>query len=134
MTEVTLVSTFCRICEPLCPLVAEVDGRGTVLALHPDREHPVSGGFACHKGTSYHRVHHDPNRLDHPLRRVNPKSEPRGRFERVSWEEALADIGERILREAGASKVWTELPRPAPTRQCGGTRMGSDPKTSVVNR
>jgi anaerobic selenocysteine-containing dehydrogenase len=96
MTDVKLVSTFCRICEPLCPLVAEVDGAGTVLAIHPDREHPVSGGFACHKGTSYHRVHHDPNRLDHPLRRVNPKSEPRGRFERVSWDEAFGDIGERL--------------------------------------
>jgi gluconate 2-dehydrogenase alpha chain len=45
----------------------------------------------------------------------------------------LAGIGEGILREAGASKLWTELPRPAPTRQCGGTRMGSDPKNSVVN-
>jgi choline dehydrogenase-like flavoprotein len=45
----------------------------------------------------------------------------------------LADVGERILREAGASKVWTELPRPAPTRQCGGTRMGVDSKKSVVN-
>jgi hypothetical protein len=43
----------------------------------------------------------------------------------------LADIGERILREAGASKVWTELPR---RRQPGngGTRI-SDPKNSVVN-
>jgi hypothetical protein len=38
-----------------------------------------------------------------------------------------------MLREAGASRVWTELPRPAPTRQCGGTRMGAEPKNSVVN-
>lgn len=45
----------------------------------------------------------------------------------------LATIAEGIMREAGASKVWTELPRPVPTRQCGGTRMGSDPKNSVVN-
>ena len=45
----------------------------------------------------------------------------------------LAKIAEGILREAGANKVWTELPRPTPTRQCGGTRMGKEPGTSVVN-
>ena len=66
-TGTTLTPTHCRICEPLCPLVAETDGDGTVVAIHPDREHPVSGGFACHKGTSFGAVHHDPNRLDHPL-------------------------------------------------------------------
>ena len=92
----TKVSTFCRICEPLCPLVAEVDGEGRVVAVRPDHDHPVSGGFACHKGTSFHHVHHDPNRLDHPLRRTNPKHEARGEFERVSWDDALADIGERL--------------------------------------
>jgi len=64
MVETLRVSTFCRICEPLCPLVAEVGGEGEVVALHPDRDHPVSGGFACHKGTSFHQVHHDPNNQD----------------------------------------------------------------------
>ncbi len=98
MTGTKRISTFCRICEPLCPLVAEVDGEGWVVALHPDRDHPVSGGFACHKGTGFHQVHHDPNRLDHPLRRTNPKTEPQGRFERVSWDDAMAEIGERLRR------------------------------------
>ncbi len=92
----TRVSTFCRICEPLCPLVAETDGDGTVLAIHPDRDHPVSGGFACHKGTSFHAVHHDPDRVNHPLRRTNPKSEPVGTFERVGWDDAIGEIGERL--------------------------------------
>jgi anaerobic selenocysteine-containing dehydrogenase len=67
-----------------------------VVAIHPDRDHPVSGGFACHKGTSFGAVHHDPNRLNHPLRRTNPKSEPAGEFEPVTWDEAFADIGERL--------------------------------------
>ncbi len=92
----TTVSTFCRICEPLCPLVAEVDDAGAVVALRPDRDHPVSGGFACHKGTGFLEVHDDPNRLDHPLRRTNPTSEPEGRYERVSWDDAIGEIGERL--------------------------------------
>jgi anaerobic selenocysteine-containing dehydrogenase len=108
MAGTTLTPTHCRICEPLCPLVAETDGEGTVLAIHPDRDHPVSRGFACHKGTSFGAVHHDPNRLNHPLRRVNAKSEPQGVFEEVTWDEAFADIGERlreIRREHGTEAV-----------------------------
>lgn len=45
----------------------------------------------------------------------------------------LADAGERIMRASGASKVWSELPGPGPTRWAGGTRMGREPKNSVVN-
>ena len=93
--------TFCRICEPLCPLIAELDARGAIVALKPDRAHPLTKGYACHKGLSYLDVHNDPDRVNRPLRRVNPRSEPRGIFEPVSWEDALADIGSRLraLRE-----------------------------------
>lgn len=96
MSDTRLVSTFCRICEPLCPLVAEVDADETVVAIHPDRDHPAGAGFACHKGTGFAAVHHDPDRLDHPLRRTNPKSESSATFERVSWDDALGEIGERL--------------------------------------
>ena len=92
----TLTPTFCRICEPLCPLVAETDSEGNVVALHPDRDHPVSEGFACHKGTSFARVHHDPDRVNHPLRRTNAKSETTGVFERVGWDDVFADVGTRL--------------------------------------
>jgi choline dehydrogenase-like flavoprotein len=45
----------------------------------------------------------------------------------------MAGVGEEIMRTAGASKAWAELPRPVPTRWSGGTRMGDDPARSVVN-
>jgi gluconate 2-dehydrogenase alpha chain len=44
-----------------------------------------------------------------------------------------AEVGERIMREAGASKVWSRLPERVATRWAGGTRMGSDAHTSVVD-
>lgn len=88
--------TFCRICEPLCPLVATVDDGGAVVKLEPDREHPVSQGFACHKGLNYLQVHTDPDRVNFPIHRTNPRSEMPGVFERTSWDDAFADIGQRL--------------------------------------
>lgn len=44
----------------------------------------------------------------------------------------MARAGERIMREAGANKVWSDV-KPSSTRWAGGTRMGTDPRVSVVN-
>lgn len=87
--------SYCRICEPACPLVASFDDDGKVMALTPDLDHP-SGGVACHKGLSYLDVHNDPDRLNWPIRRTNPRTAPEGNFERVSWDAAFADIGEKL--------------------------------------
>ena len=84
------VVTFCRICEAHCGMVASVVG-ARVTKLRPDREHPLSSGYACPKGIAMTDVQNDPDRVTHPLRRL-----PGGGFERVGWEEALADIGERL--------------------------------------
>ena len=81
--------TFCRICEPLCGMVAEVED-GRLKQLRPDADNPLSRGYACPKGIAMTEVQNDPDRVLHPLRR-------KGRdFEEVSWEEALDDIGERL--------------------------------------
>ena len=53
------VRTFCRVCEPACGLVAEVAG-GEIQKLRPDRDHPVTKGFACHKGMAGLDIHRDP--------------------------------------------------------------------------
>ena len=87
--------TFCRICEPLCPLLAEVDDSGDIVALKPNGEHPT-GGIACHKGLSFLDVHKDPDRLDHPLKRTNPRSEARGEFEQISWDDALNESAQKL--------------------------------------
>ncbi len=57
----------------------------------------------------------DPNRLNHPLRRTNPKSEPAGEFEPVTWDEAFADIGERLrqIRRSTAPRRSAATGQPA---------------------
>jgi len=81
--------TFCRICEASCGLLAEVDD-GRVLRLLPDPDHVVSRGFACVKGTRYVDVHGSPDRLQTPLKRVGD------RFEPISWDQAVSEIGEKV--------------------------------------
>jgi anaerobic selenocysteine-containing dehydrogenase len=85
--------TYCRICEPLCGMVATVED-GRLLKLRSDPDHPLSQGFACPKGIAFEQVHNDPDRVLHPLKR-RAGGAP-GEFERVSWDEALADITTRL--------------------------------------
>ena len=89
--RVTTRRTFCRICEAACALRAECDERGQVLRLYPDREHPVSRGFACAKGTRFAEVAHHPDRLLAPLQR-----QADGRYQSVSWEAAMAQCEARL--------------------------------------
>lgn len=84
--------TYCRICEPLCGLVATVED-GTVTRLRPDPDHPLSRGQACPKGIAFVDIQNDPDRVLHPLKR-----NAHGEFERVSWESALDDIVARLRR------------------------------------
>ena len=89
----TTVSTYCRICEPLCGMIATVE-EGRLISLRPDDQHPLSRGYACPKGLAFPEVQHDPDRVLHPLRRVAGGAP--GEFEQVSWEEALDDIAGRL--------------------------------------
>ena len=71
-------------------MVATVED-GAITKLRPDPDHPLSKGYACPKGIAMLDVQNDPDRVLHPLKRG-----PDGEFHRVSWDEALDDIGERL--------------------------------------
>ena len=60
------ISTFCRVCESSCGLLAEREN-DTILSLRPDKSHPVTGGFACPKGLLALDIHRDEDRLNYPL-------------------------------------------------------------------
>ena len=94
-------ATFCRICEPLCGMVATVED-GKLVSLRADKENPHSKGFCCAKGIAMAEVQNDPDRVLYPLKRVGGP----GEFARVSWDEALGDIARRLrlLRETFGPK------------------------------
>ncbi len=115
------IPTFCRVCEPSCGLVATVE-EGRLLRLRPDREHPVTRGFACHKGIAGLDIHHDPDRLNHPLRR-GP-----GGFERARWDEAVEDIAgrlRRVLDAHGPDAVSAYVGNPTAFNSLAGPAIGS---------
>ncbi|MCA9964548.1 MAG: molybdopterin-dependent oxidoreductase, partial [Anaerolineales bacterium] len=92
-------------CPDACGVITEVEnGRAVNFYANPD--HPVTQGWLCAKVRPYlDRVYH-PDRLQYPLRRVGAKGS--GDWERISWEEALAEIGDRwrdIIAEYGAEAI-----------------------------
>src|ERR1044072_9088647 len=71
-------------------MIATVED-GRLTALRPDKEHPLSAGFACQKGVAFSEIVNDPDRVTEPLRR-----NAEGGFEPVSWDEAMSDITARL--------------------------------------
>ncbi|MBW3630669.1 MAG: molybdopterin-dependent oxidoreductase, partial [Gemmatimonadetes bacterium] len=80
-------------CPDTCATLVTVE-RGRAVRIAGDPEHPVTQGFLCTKVNRYLERTYHRDRLLHPLRRVGPKGS--GRFERVSWEEALGEIAARL--------------------------------------
>jgi anaerobic selenocysteine-containing dehydrogenase len=126
MTERT-VRTFCRVCEPACGLVAHVQtsgvGEDEITRLTPDRDNPVSKGFACHKGLAALDIHRDPDRLAHPQRRAAD-----GGFEDVSWDDAVSEIASEItrIRDAhGPNAIGAYLGNPLAFNSLAGPATGS---------
>jgi anaerobic selenocysteine-containing dehydrogenase len=93
-------------CPDGCSWVVTVEG-GRAVALRGNHEHPFTRGGLCAKVAPYLDYAASPQRLLHPLRRVGAKGE--GRFERVSWDDALAEIAGRLratIDEHGAEAIW----------------------------
>ncbi|MGI9029836.1 MAG: molybdopterin-containing oxidoreductase family protein, partial [Ilumatobacteraceae bacterium] len=79
---------------------------GVAVKLRGRADHPYSYGELCPKVNRFLDRVYSPDRVLHPLRRVGPKGE--GRFERVSWDDALAEIATRlhdVIAEHGAEAI-----------------------------
>ncbi|MDA0377950.1 MAG: molybdopterin-dependent oxidoreductase [Bacteroidetes bacterium] len=91
----TLVPTVCFNCESACGLLAYVDRETLdIKKFEGNPKHPGSRGRNCAKGPATINQVYDPERILYPLKRVGKRGE--GKWKRVSWDEALADIGDRM--------------------------------------
>jgi formate dehydrogenase len=104
-------TTYCRICEAGCGLLATVtDGR--ITDIRADKDNPHSQGFMCTKPKAMLDVVYDQDRLLTPMKRIG---EP-GEFEPCSWDEALDAIATRlrtIVKHHGGSAFATYIGNPA---------------------
>ena len=82
-------ATFCRICEATCGMRVRVR-ENRIVAIEPDREHVTSRGYACIKGTRFAEVQHSPDRVLHPMKRMGTA------WHRISWDEAIGEIGAKL--------------------------------------
>lgn len=105
-SETILIRGACpHDCPDTCATITEVrDGRA--VKFYADPEHPVTRGWLCAKVRPYLERVYSPDRLLYPMRRVGPKGG--GCWERVSWDEAIAEIAARwkaIIAEYGAAAI-----------------------------
>jgi anaerobic selenocysteine-containing dehydrogenase len=80
-------------CPDTCALLTTVEN-GVAIKIQGDPAHAQTGGVLCTKVSRYTERTYHPDRVLHPLKRVGPKGS--GQFVRVSWDEALADIAQRL--------------------------------------
>ncbi|MBM7457969.1 molybdopterin-dependent oxidoreductase [Rhodococcus coprophilus] len=112
--EKTAVSTHtvarqCTLCEAHCGILVTVD-HDRVTRIEGDPDDVLSHGYICPKATALADLHHDPDRLRRPMRRVGDS------FEEIDWDEAFALAGSRlraVQRRHGRDAVAMYLGNPA---------------------
>jgi anaerobic selenocysteine-containing dehydrogenase len=92
--EVRIVKAACpHDCPDTCALEVHVRD-GVALKVTGAADHGPTAGVLCTKVARYTERTYHPQRLLHPMRRTGKKGE--GRFERISWDQALDEIVRRL--------------------------------------
>ena len=109
-----IIPTTCFNCEANCGLLAYVDKQtGEIAKFEGNPEHPASRGRNCAKGPATRNQVYDTERILYPQKRVGERGE--GNWQRISWDEALGEIGDRIgtaFKEGRHDEVVYHVGRP----------------------
>src|SRR5579862_7416471 len=103
----TLHSVCALDCPDACAMLVQVEN-GRATRLRGDPEHPITRGFLCGKVARYLDREYSPERLLYPQKRVGAKGE--GRFERISWDEALDTVASKLSAIAAEWGTESLLP------------------------
>ena len=87
--QVELKKTICTHCSVGCGIIAEVQN-GVWTGQEPAFDHPFNLGAHCAKGASVREHGHGERRLKYPTKLVD------GKWKRVSWEQAINEIGDKM--------------------------------------
>jgi len=89
--------TTCVMCAVCCGLEVKVENN-RIVKVRPDKDSPISEGYVCRKGMNIAYHQHNADRLLYPMKKAG------GKFERISWDQAIGEIAEKlkkILQEHG---------------------------------
>jgi anaerobic selenocysteine-containing dehydrogenase len=92
-------------CPDTCAMLVTVEN-GKATKVRGDPDHSFTRGGLCVKVNDYPNHTYNPDRVLYPLRRVGAKGE--GRFERISWDDALYEIAGRfqtIIERYGSEAI-----------------------------
>ncbi len=96
-SSATEVATFCPLCVSRCGAKAIV--RDGTFTLQRDPSHPT-GKVLCIKGKEAGAITAHPDRLRHPLMRTTPKGADDPGWRRITWDEALDHVADRLRQLA----------------------------------
>jgi anaerobic selenocysteine-containing dehydrogenase len=106
VSETKVVRGACpQDCPDTCAFLYHVED-GKLVEVAGDPDHPTTRGGLCVKLKDYAEHHYNPARVLYPMIRVGLKGE--GRFERISWAQALSEIKNRwtkIIATYGAEAI-----------------------------
>ncbi|MCO5203767.1 MAG: molybdopterin oxidoreductase family protein [Anaerolineae bacterium] len=105
MTTTKIYGACPHDCPDTCGVITEVE-QGRAVKFYASSDHPVTAGWLCAKVRPYLDHVYHPDRLLHPLRRSGAKGG--GEWQRISWAEALGEIGERwraVIDQHGAEAI-----------------------------
>ncbi len=87
---VTRVKNICTHCSVGCTVIAEVQN-GVWVGQEPAWDSPINRGTHCAKGASVREVTHGDRRIKYPMKLVD------GQWQRLSWDQAVAEIGDKLM-------------------------------------
>ena len=106
----TLPSVCPHDCPSTCALEVERLDEKRIGRIHGARDNTYTAGVVCAKVARYaERVHH-PDRLRQPLRRVGDKGVGIAAFAPITWEQALDEVAEALLKVEARFGAETVFP------------------------
>ena len=96
------IRSICTHCSVGCGIYAEVQN-GVWTGQEPAFDHPFNRGTHCAKGASVREHGHGERRLKYPTKLVD------GKWQKISWDQALNEIGDNMLKireQSGPDSVY----------------------------
>ncbi|WP_195818928.1 formate dehydrogenase subunit alpha [Roseobacter sp. MH60115] len=99
---VETIKSVCTHCSVGCTVVAEVSN-GVWTGQEPGWDSPFNLGAHCAKGAAVREHAHGERRLKYPMKKEG------GEWKRISWEQAIEEIGDKMMsvrEESGPDSVY----------------------------